>query len=225
MSQTGTGTTGAYEHWDQQWRQDPAIAEWSRADPDVVAVGTRIRDRGGQRSLDVGCGVGRHTLALASLGFESYGVDRSEAGLERVLQEANRRGATVELRSADMTSLPFPGGSFDFVVAWNVVYHGTAEDAARAIAEVTRVLRPGGRYLSTMLSKRNVEFGKGQEIAADTFVQPGGPQDKAHPHLYCDADDLLALHPGLALLSAVDREHSASGSYHWHLQFDKPVSI
>lgn len=214
---------GAYQHWDQQWREKAGIGTWSEPDPEVVTIGRQVLDRGGRRFLDVGCGVGRHVLALAELGFDAHGIDRSEAGLEHVRAEADRRGLAVSLELTDMTSLPYPDASFDFVVAWNVVYHGLPTDAVRAVREITRVLRPGGRYLSTMLSKHNGEYGRGHEIAADVWVQPDGPEDKAHPHLYTDMGDVLRLHPALRLLSAVDREHGAPGSFHWHLVFEKPA--
>jgi len=223
MSQTGT--TGAYQHWDQQWRRTEGISPWARPDPDVITVGQQLLATGADRCLDVGCGIGRHALALAELGFEAHAIDRSAAGLARVADEAARRGLTVTTRMTDMTALPYPDGTFDFVVAWNVIYHGTPEDAATAAAEITRVLRPGGRYLSTMLSKHNSQFGRGEQIAPDVFVQHDGPEDKAHPHLYTDMADLLRLHPHLRLVSATDREHEQPGSFHWHLVFEKPISI
>jgi tellurite methyltransferase len=215
---------GAHLHWDAEWRTPSGRAAWSDPDPAVLLTGRRVRAAGGTHALDVGCGVGRHVLALAELGLVSHGVDLSEAGLGHVRSEADRRGLTVTLAAAPMTALPYPDGSFDLVIAWNVVYHGTADDAATAVSEITRVLRPGGLYQSTMLSKRNGEFGKGQEVAPDVFVQPDGPEDKAHPHLYCALPDILRLHPALRPIGAVDREHGRPESYHWHLLFEKPLS-
>lgn len=224
MSTSSNDVAGAYQHWDQQWRRTEGIDPWVEPDPDVITIGREVWSAGGRRCLDVGCGIGRHALALAELGYEAHAVDRSEAGLDRVGAEAGRRGLTITTRMSDMTSLPYPDEAFDLVIAWNVIYHGTGEDAAGAAAEITRVLRPGGRYLSTMLSKHNAQYGKGEQIAPDVFVQHDGPEDKAHPHLYSDMADVLRLHPRLRLVSASDREHGHPGSYHWHLVFEKPVS-
>jgi SAM-dependent methyltransferase len=224
MSAGPNDVVGAYRHWDEQWRRTEGISAWAEPDPDVITLGRGVLAAGGRRCLDVGCGIGRHALALAGLGYEAHAVDRSEAGLARVDAEAGRRGLTVATRMSDMTSLPYPDETFDLVIAWNVIYHGTGDDAGRAASEITRVLRPGGRYLSTMLSKHNVQYGKGERIAPDVFVQYDGPEDKSHPHLYTDMTDVLRLHPGLRLTSASDREHGQPGSYHWHLVFEKPVS-
>jgi len=115
-----------------------------------------------------------------------------------------------------MTELPYPDATFDFVLAWNVIYHGDRDVVSRAIAEIRRVLRPGGLYQGTMLSKRDTLFGQGTEVASDTFVLDD-VSDKAHPHFYCNAAELVALFAGFELWSLEDWEHRRPGSYHWHL--------
>jgi tellurite methyltransferase len=212
--------TGAHEFWDRTWRTGAHGDAWSEPDPWVLASIDLIRARHGRRTLDLGCGTGRHALAFARAGFEAHAVDRSLAGLRRLRRLSAEHGLPTHAAVADVTRLPYPDATFDYVLAWNVVYHGDGGAVAAAGAEVTRVLRRGGMYQTTMLSKRHTEFGHGREVAPDTYVQPGGPLDKAHPHYYCDARGALAAHPGLALVAAVDREQSAPGSFHWHLLFE-----
>ncbi|MEO1155184.1 MAG: class I SAM-dependent methyltransferase, partial [Pseudomonadota bacterium] len=86
----------------------------------------------------------------------------------------------------------------------------------RAIAEIRRVLRPGGLYQGTMLSKRNAKFGVGQEVAPDTFLK-GDANEEPHPHFYCNASELCVLYEGFELLRLEDRLHTKPGSWHWHL--------
>jgi tellurite methyltransferase len=104
-----------------------------------------------------------------------------------------------------------------------VTYHGTEDDVAHALDQVVRVLRAGGFFQTTMLSKRNHEYGKGVEIAPNCFVQPGGREDKAHPHVYSDEGDALRLHRRFRLVTAVEREQARAGSWHWHLLFTVPA--
>jgi len=94
------------------------------------------------RVLDVGCGAGFLTNELAAAGFEATGVDLSPRSLEL----ARKRDATGRARykEGDLTRLPFPDGGFDAVCAMDVLEHVEALDAA--IAEVARVLAPGGRF-------------------------------------------------------------------------------
>jgi ubiquinone/menaquinone biosynthesis C-methylase UbiE len=69
---------------------------------------------------------------------------------EATLENARREGVAdrVEVKTADMRQLPFPDGTFDVVVS-NVAVHNLyrAEDRRQAVAEIARVLKPGGRVL------------------------------------------------------------------------------
>jgi len=108
----------------------------------------------------------------------------------------------------------------DYVLAWNVVYHGDEDVLAAVLAEIVRVLRPGGVYQSTMISKRNSAYGRGTRVARNTFVQPDAADDKGHPHVFSDERDILRTHRGLSLLEMADREHGEPGSHHWQLLFE-----
>ena len=93
--------------------------------------------------LDVGCGEGQVSrLAAAVPGVgRVVGVDPTAAQL----RVANARGANVAYGRATASALPFPTASFDAVVACLVFEH--IDDVDAAIAEVGRVLAPGGRFL------------------------------------------------------------------------------
>lgn len=97
----------------------------------------------GRRILDAGCGSGPLFHALRDRGAIVTGVDAS-AGM---LELARRRlGADADLRVADLASpLPFPDGAFDDVIASLVLHY--LEDWGATLAELRRVLRPGGRLL------------------------------------------------------------------------------
>lgn len=222
MTGTGDVRSTAYRHWDQQWRDAGVRVAWSRPEAWVAETVPLLRRRGVRRVLDLGCGVGRHALFLAGEGFSCVGLDRSEAGIAHAQAAARAHRLQVDYLVGGLDGLPFPSASIDYVLAWNVVYHGDEPTASAAIAEITRVLRPGGLYQATMLSKRDAGYGAGVEISPNTFVQPEASDDKTHPHLYCDAHDVLRLHPGLDLLTAFDQEQKTPGSFHWNVLFETP---
>ncbi len=100
--------------------------------------------QGGLRVLDVCCGDGRHAVALAALGLEVWGVDLSA----RLLARARRRRALRgRLAQADIRALPFASGAFDLAVNLFTSFGYFEEDAEndRALREMARVVRPGGR--------------------------------------------------------------------------------
>lgn len=211
-----TRTDTAHHHWDGQWQTAEGRADWLEPDPGVVAFARERYAHGDRRALDLGCGVGRHALALAEIGFETQAMDGSSSGLDQLAEQAAARGLAIERRQAEMTALPYDDDSFDYVLAFNVIYHGDPDVVRRAISEIARVLRPGGHFQGTMLSKRNRNFGLGREIALDTFVNEG-VADKAHPHFYCNAGELIDLFDGFEFLRLEDRPHAKPDSWHWHL--------
>ena len=94
------------------------------------------------RILELGCGGGALLRDLASRGFEQLvGLDLARTALA----EARRRGTPAGLVLAEAERLPFRPASFDVVIAADLLEH--VDDLDAHLAEVARVLRPGGRYL------------------------------------------------------------------------------
>jgi SAM-dependent methyltransferase len=101
--------------------------------------------RPGERVLDLGCGAGRFLAALRAAGAGPVGVELAEEAVERA--RANVPGADVRLIEPD-GSLPLGHGEVDLVWCSEVLEH--VPDVGRALLEVRRVLRRGGRLLLTV---------------------------------------------------------------------------
>lgn len=98
---------------------------------------------GGRRALDVGCGTGHHLDNLARRGFDVAGID----GSAEMLAEARRLIPSAELHEADVAGLPYADRCFDLAVCIEVLRY--LADPQPCIAEIARVLRPGGVCLAT----------------------------------------------------------------------------
>jgi ubiquinone/menaquinone biosynthesis C-methylase UbiE len=104
------------------------------------------------RLLDVGCGTGVLAGSLSSQGYEVVGVDPSEG----MLDVMRKRFPAVESVQASATDMPFGDGSFDLAVSVATMHHiADAADVARALAEMARVVRPGGHVLIWDHNPRN----------------------------------------------------------------------
>jgi SAM-dependent methyltransferase len=105
---------------------------------------------GVRRALDAGCGTGSFLLPLARrlvpAGATVIGLDLSEWTLGQARSRVQVEGLPVECMIGDVEALPFDDGQFDLVLANYMLYHVPNLD--RAIAELRRVLRPGGTLLA-----------------------------------------------------------------------------
>ncbi|MBV6658659.1 MAG: class I SAM-dependent methyltransferase [Devosiaceae bacterium] len=224
-AQPTPATATAHQTWDTLWQSEDGRSGWIAPEADVLETAADLRLRGAKTALDLGCGVGRHALAFAALGFEASAFDASSSGLEEASRQAAARGLNLTTQQGMMTDLPFDDASFDYVLAFNVIYHGDHAVLAKTISEIARILKPGGTYQGTMLSKRRFDYGVGVEISPNTWVQPEGKGDKVHPHYFCDASELVELFDGFELWSLRDVDHaqrgSQPGSWHWHMVAQK----
>ncbi len=130
MAETG-GADGVVEAWARHWGTFTSPA-W---EPLLTASGV-VR---GTRVLDVGCGTGELLARLVRDGAVATGVDPSPPMAARA--RADNPG--VPVADGDAEHLPFADDAFDVVLALNVVH--LADDTAAALAEISRVLAPGGR--------------------------------------------------------------------------------
>src|SRR2546425_10293545 len=118
----------------------------------------------GQRSLDVGCGVGTTAIQMArryDVGVTA--VDIAPLMLERARRNVNRAGldAKIEIESGDILALRFPDNSFDRVIAEAVTMFVNRRQAA---AELVRVCRPGGMVLATEFFWRQPPTEEAREV-------------------------------------------------------------
>ncbi|HYP42108.1 MAG TPA: methyltransferase domain-containing protein [Chloroflexia bacterium] len=104
----------------------------------------------GERVLDVGCGTGDVTLAAARRvghGGTVYGIDASPEMIDVARSKARRRRLPAQFLVEPVEALSFDDGSFDVVLSSLMMHHLPRELRRRALAEIRRVLRPGGRVV------------------------------------------------------------------------------
>jgi ubiquinone/menaquinone biosynthesis C-methylase UbiE len=104
----------------------------------------RLSPKPSDKLLDAGCGYCYHTVRLARSKAQITAVDFSDASLAAARRRIVDAGLDrqVVLQKADLTALPFPDGSFDFVISWGVIMH--IPQMEKALLELARVLKSGG---------------------------------------------------------------------------------
>jgi len=173
-----------------------------RPNPEFLEALPVIKEAGGRRVLDAGCGAGRHLLALAMEGFQVWGVDREVAVLEMLQGKLRASEIPAHLVLADLGRLPFPGPSFHLVVSINVINHGDARVFRDYCREMDRVLLPEG-HLFIYVSPR--EFAELVRLPQTRELEPGTLVDIATPdgnlvHHFPSPEEIKGQFPAYRLL-------------------------
>lgn len=113
-----------------------------------------VGPRHGLRVLDVGCGDGALAITLSRMGACATGVDPDHRMLAGARSRASAKAAILSLAQARAEALPFADATFDRVLAVTVLCFVARPDAA--IAEMVRVLRPGGRIVIGELARWSI---------------------------------------------------------------------
>jgi ubiquinone/menaquinone biosynthesis C-methylase UbiE len=132
--------------WLTRW-YDPVVRLTTRESTFKDALLSAAALQAGDVVLDVGCGTG--TLAISAAraqpGARVTGLDGDAEVLAMAHRKADRAGVTISLEQALSTRMPFPDGKFTVVFSSLFFHHLQPEDKRGTLAEIHRVLAPGGR--------------------------------------------------------------------------------
>lgn len=174
------------DEWYRLWFGEDYLALYPHRDRNEARQGvelllSRVRLPSGSRVLDLACGAGRHLDAFSARGVEGVGLDLSAHLLGRARQASGDR---LLVRS-DMRRIPFRPETFHVVTSFftSFGYFTRDEDNLQVLAEVRRVLRPGGTFLLDFLNAHRVvgalrprdrQVIQGREVIQERRLLDGG---------------------------------------------------
>src|SRR2546423_6452988 len=146
------GTRNFYERiekhrYEKEWHI-PEAADFAGAD--------------GLRVLEIGCGMGTDGAQFAQAGAVYTGVDLTDAAIKLARKRFELSGLQGNFQVADAENLKFPDESFDLVYSHGVLHH--TPDTARAIREIHRVLKPGGRAIVMLYHRGSYNYRVGIRV-------------------------------------------------------------
>ncbi len=141
-----------------------------------------------RRILDLGCGNGRHVVALARAGLQAAGVDISATALRLTRDWLAALNLEADTVAADMrVPLPFGNASFDGILSTQVIHHALAAQVRGAIGEIHRVLVPGGMAFVTVAGRTHADTTY-QEIEPGTFIPLSGSEQGLPHHIFSESE-------------------------------------
>ncbi len=201
---------------------------WKNPAPESFYLLSRWISQHKKEILDLGCGLGRHSILFAKNGFNVFAFDISENAIARTKEWAETENLIVDFAIGDMLNLPYQDNSMDCILCRNVISHTDTNGVKQIIKELYRILKSGGECYLTLGSKDTWGFKKDWPMVDENtkLRMDQGPEYKV-PHFYADYDLIGELFKEFQI---VDLEHvcryyevegELSQSYHYHILIRK----
>ena len=198
---------------------------WSEPSEEIYYLGSRWEDMGFRKFLDLGCGIGRHSLHMAKLGFDVTAYDLSDTGLQLLRGKASKMELSIHTVKGDNERLPFNDSSFDCLLAYHSLYHSDSEGMGRIVSEMHRVLGSGGEGYLTLISKSHPDYLRDdlEKLDANTVMKPE-EDGSIVPHYFVQYEEIeKLLHPFEVIkVKHVEDFFSGKSSWHYFVHIRKP---
>jgi len=173
--------------WENIYARDGRI--FTEPFPAFSSVVQKFTQNQCRRILDLGCGNGRHVVALMNLNFKTIGIDISPTGLSLTRKWLEEENLPANLVCGDIRHcLPFKKNSFDGLISTQVIHHSLLAEIRLTISEIWRVMTDGGIAFVTVAGKKHQDTPY-DEIEPGTFVPLAGTE-KGLPHHIFTEDEL-----------------------------------
>lgn len=126
---------------------------WNTPDFMIHYLHNRWKKNNFETFLDIGCGLGRHSIYMAENGFNVYGIDYSNYVIDIVKEKAYMKGLDIKLTVGDISTLPYENESIDCMVAIEVLSNSDKIGISAILKEMHRVLKEGGETYFNIISK------------------------------------------------------------------------
>lgn len=179
--------------------------------------------------LDLGCGIGRHSILFGKNGFNVSCFDISENAIEKTKKWAEEENLEFKYAVGDMLELPYEDESFDCILCRNVISHTDTEGMKVIVKELYRTLRKDGECYLTLGSKDTWGFKQSNWPFVDLNTKlrmEEGPEYKV-PHFYADYNLIKELFYQFEILNIYqvidyhEKEDNVFESYHYHVLIRK----
>lgn len=190
---------------------------WNEPSGDVYYYVNMWKRKNLNRFLDLGCGLGRHSILFAENEFDTYSIDLSQYAIEALDKKACELGLNIKTTVGDIHNLPFEANMFDCLLAYHSISHTDTKGIKVIIGEINRVLKDDGEFFITLCSKNGYAFSDKPypRIDENTILKTEEPELNV-PHFYTDLNGVRDLFKDFELKSIRHIEDICDGRSSWH---------
>lgn len=166
---------------------------WNDPSEESYYYAEKWKREGRKSVLDLGCGLGRHSLLFARYGFEVSACDLSEYAVEQTEKAAEKLGYNVNATVCDMLNMPYEDNSFDCLFSYLVISHTDTKGFEQVMHEIKRILKPNGSIFITLCAKDTWSFAEADypKLDENTIIKDVDGPEKGIPHFFVDLNDVM----------------------------------
>lgn len=216
------------KEWNWEIVKDDDECYWKNPSIESYYLLNRWKSQDKVKFLDLGCGIGRHSVLFGRNGFQVFCFDLSEDGVNKTKEWGNNLGMNFDCQIGDMLNLPYDNDTMDCILCYNVISHSDTEGVKRIINEIKRVLRMDGECYLTLCSKETWGFKQDWPIVDKNtkLRMEEGPEYEV-PHFYADYQLIKELFKDFKIVfvnhleNFYEKDNKTTSSYHYHTLIKK----
>ena len=186
---------GLSKSWKWEMLAENQKEYWRNPSEESYYLVNRWKTQGKRDFLDLGCGLGRHSILFGKNAFNVRCFDLSEEALKSTRKWAEEENLLFQYSHGDMLDLPYNDDSVDCIMCINVISHSDTAGVEKAISEIGRVLKADGECFLTLASKES--WGYMQEdwplLDKNTRLRMDNGPENGIPHFYADYEEAKSL--------------------------------
>ena len=215
--------------WNWNVVEDDENGVWKNPSIESYYLLNRWKVKGMTEFLDLGCGLGRHSILFGKNGFNVSAFDISSEAIKRTRAWAENENLKFEYMQGDMLNLPYKDEQFDCILCRNVISHTDTEGLKQVINQIRRVLKKDGECYLTLGSKDSKQFKDNDWPLIDENTKlrmEEGPEYKV-PHIYVDYESAKELFKEFKIIDIYqvidyyEENGKIYDGYHYHLIIKK----
>ncbi len=215
--------------WNWKIVKDENEKIWKNPSIESYYLLNRWKSQNKRYFLDLGCGLGRHSILFGKNEFNVNCFDISEEAITRTKEWATKENLKFDYKIGDMLNLPYNDQQFDCIYCRNVISHTDTEGIKQIISELDRVMKHDGECYLTLGSKDTEAFKQKNWPLIDENTRlrmEKGPEYKV-PHFYVDYNLAKQLFSNFKIINIhqeidyYEKQNSTKESYHYHILIKK----
>ena len=177
---------------------------WNNPAEESFYLLNRWKNKNYKKFLDLGCGLGRHSLLFATNSFQVESFDLSNDAIEELKTKSNKLDLhNIACTTGDMNKLPYANDSIDCLLAYHVISHTDSQGIKNIINEINRVLKIGAEFYITICSKESWSYKEAgyHQHDENTIIKIEDGPENGIPHFYADENTIKELFKKFKLIT------------------------